>query len=972
MPSSNLLIFSLPLLIITLFPKSNIAYASLEEANALLKWKETLQIPNNSLLSSWIPISLNSSASFPCTSWYGIVCYADASIHRLNLSSSGLKDTLHQFPFSLLHNLTHFDLSVNNFFGPIPAEIRHLSKLVYLKSSENKFSGAIPPEIGKLSQLSLLDLYENDLNGSIPQEIGTLVSLEVLSLYSNNLSGLIPSSLGDLTSLNILFLYRNQLSGPIPIELGDLKNLIHLQVSHNHLSGSIPSSLKSLSNLQSLYLFENKLSGLIPIELGNLKSLTDLEVSYNQLSGSIPSSLANLSNLWYLYLNDNRLSGPIPTELGNLKSLIDLELSDNQLIGTIPSSLTNLSKLQWLYLQDNKISGPIPRNFGNFKSLNGLRVNKNQLSGSIPSSLGDLISLKQLYMHHNQLSGPIPSEVGNLKSLTDLKTNGNQLTGSIPLEFQNLNELQRLNLSSNYLVGEIPKEFWKMKSMLYLYLSDNQLSGTIPPELGSFCDLLELDLSTNRLNGSIPISIGNWVHIHYFNLSGNKLHGNIPSEIGKLCQLTRVDLSHNLLSEEIPSEVQSLQSLEELDLSHNRLSGSIPNAFTSLPTGINIDLSYNKLTGLVPASTNFVNASIQGNPSLCGNVIGLKLCQSQITKNKNDPFRHKLILVIMLPLIGAILLGLFTYGLIAYHKQKKESPQKPVDEESGDYFSITSFDGKVVYDDILRATNDFDEAYSIGTGGFGIVYKAELQPTNVVAIKKLHSSSENVDHNGFLNEVRALTNIRHRNIVKLYGYCYHARHSFLIYEYLEKGSLGSILRSDVLAKELDWLRRVNIVKAVANGLTYMHHDCSPPIIHRDISIANILLDSDYEAHISDIGTSKLLKLDSSNWTPIVGTYGYIAPELAYTMVSTEKCDVYSFGIVTLEMIMGKHPSELQSLSTDYLVLANVGDSRIPLPSPQVEKQVKSVLSLSRACLNSNPNRRPTMRQVSNLLMKDQL
>ncbi|KAJ0636314.1 putative protein kinase RLK-Pelle-LRR-XI-1 family [Helianthus annuus] len=204
-------------------------------------------------------------------------------------------------------------------------------------------------------------------------------------------------------------------------------------------------------------------------------------------------------------------------------------------------------------------------------------------------------------------------------------------------------------------------------------------------------------------------------------------------------------------------------------------------------------------------------------------------------------------------------------------------------EGSNDFFSILKFDGRQAYDEILKVTNNFDEIYCIGTGGYDIVYKAELQPNNLtVAIKKIHSSSsENlVDHASFLNE------------------------------------------SDIISKELDWLKRVKIVKAVANGLAYMHHDCSPPIIHRAISGANILLDSDYEAHVSDFGTSKL-KLDSSNWTTIAGTYGYIAPgnlvllytyhlnfqisiyvrnfcifdsnvlvhtELAYTMVATEKCE----------------------------------------------------------------------------------
>ncbi|GJT88701.1 DNA helicase [Tanacetum coccineum] len=191
---------------------------------------------------------------------------------------------------------------------------------------------------------------------------------------------------------------------------------------------------------------------------------------------------------------------------------------------------------------------------------------------------------------------------------------------------------------------------------------------------------------------------------------------------------------------------------------------------------------------------------------------------------------------------------------------------------------------------------------------------------------------------------------------------------------IEKGSLKSLLSSDITAKEIDWLKRVRIVRAVANGLAYMHHDCTPPIIHRDISGANILLDSDYGAHISDFGTAKLLKLDSSNWTAVVGTYGYIAPELAYTMVATEKCDVYSFGVVALEVIMGKHPGELISslptLSTDDLLLANVGDRRIPRPSSLVEKLVHSILNVSRACLNYNPHERPTMRQVTELLSVD--
>ncbi|CAH1416171.1 unnamed protein product [Lactuca virosa] len=1023
MSASNFLLFSLALLIIPLSIIQNFASASIEEANALLKWKASLQIPNNSLVSSWLP--MNSSASAPCTSWLGVICNTDGSIHTLNLTSSGINGTLHQFPFSLLQNLTKFELSVNNFFGPIPPEIRLLSKLVYLDFSANRFSGVIPPGIGMLASLETLHLNENNLSGSLPQEIGQLTSLYELALYDNSLEGELPPSLGNLKNLAYLYLDNNKLSGPIPQEFGQLVNLVEVYITHNSLHGPIPKEIGNLKKLTILYLFQNHLHGSIPQEIGSMVSLKSLSLFSNNLSGSIPSSLGNLTSLNLLHLYQNQLSGHIPVELGNLKSLTNLAVSENNLSGSIPSSLENLSSLQYLSIRDNKLSGNIPQGLGSldlvelemdtnqlsghlpkdfcggnlrFLSLSdnqltgpiprGLRncrtlfravLQNNQFTGDISNSFGVYPSLDYLDLSHNKFHGQLSENWSKCRNLTALGIGYNNISGSIPPEFGNSTQLSRLDLTSNHIVGEIPKEIGKMKSMLYLSLADNQLSGIIPNELGSLRDLIALDLSTNRLNGSIPRNIGDWTHMYYLNLSNNKLSEKIPSEIGKLSQLTTLDLSHNLLMGAIPSEVQSLQNLEKFHLSHNRLSGSIPDAFEKFLSGIDIDLSYNELTGPVPPYAIFVNASIQvfqGNPSLCGNVIGLKLCPRQNMMKKKDPFHHKRILIIVLPLFGALLLGLLMCGLIAYQRQKKIVPQQSSDVEGDDFFSISSSDGRVVYDEVLKATNDFDDAHCIGTGGYGIVYKAKLQPNNVVAVKKLHSSSGKVDRKGFLNEVRALTNISHRNIVKLYGYFSHARHSFLIYEYLEKGSVGSILSSDILAKELDWLKRIKIVKGVANGLAYMHHDCSPPIIHRDISIANILLDSDYEAHISDVGTSKILKLDSSNWTTIAGTYGYIPPELAYTMVANEKCDVYSFGVVALEVMMGNHPGELitslPTLAADYLLPANVGDRRISPPSSIVEKQVKLVLSLSRACLNSNPHARPTMRQVSNLLTEEWL
>ncbi|KAM5575794.1 hypothetical protein ABKV19_014645 [Rosa sericea] len=269
--------------------------------------------------------------------------------------------------------------------------------------------------------------------------------------------------------------------------------------------------------------------------------------------------------------------------------------------------------------------------------------------------------------------------------------------------------------------------------------------------------------------------------------------------------------------------------------------------------------------------------------------------------------------------------------------------------------------------------------YCIGQGEHGSVYKATLSSTYTVAVKKLHLPCDD-DKNlqkAFLNEIRALIEMRHRNIVKLYGFCSHRLHSFLVYDYLKKGSLATMLSKDEEAKELGWSKRVNIVKGVAHALCYMHHDCLPPIVHRDISSKNILLDDEYEACVSDFGTAKFLNPDSANWTALAGTYGYIAPELAYTMEVNEKCDVYSFGVVTLETVMGRHPGDLLSslssgaysssstaLPAHQMPVLDVLDQRISPPTREVAGEVVSVLKVAFACLNSSPQSRPTMKQVS--------
>ncbi|XP_024041159.1 probable leucine-rich repeat receptor-like protein kinase At1g35710 isoform X1 [Citrus clementina] len=917
--------------------------------------------------------------SYHCK-WTGISCNSAGSVTGVSLlryENNNIKGELGRFNFSCFPNLKSFKIHSNYLLsGSIPSEIAAVSMLQTLELPSNNLTGIIPLQMGRLRNLVYLDLFDNHLMGHIPPTLGRLSKLKILNLSSNSLVGNIPSTLDHLTQLTTLTIASNQINGSIPLEIGNLNFLQVLDLSTNGLQGIIPSEMGRLRNLVHLDLSNNYIWGYIPPTLGHLSKLENLNLSSNGLDGIIPSEMGRWRNLVHLDLSDNFLWGYIPPTLGRLSKLENLHLSSNSLVGNIPSTIGHLTQLTTLAIASNHINVSIPLEIGNLNFLQVLDLSRNEIGGSIPSTLGHLKRLRSLDLSYNKHVGPIPSSVGHLTQLTTFYMHSNLINGSIPLEIGNLNFLQVLDLFDNKLEGPIPSTIASLVNLTSLSLDYNNLTGSIPSTLGRLNRLTNLGLSENKLVGPIPSSLGHLTQLTTLSMDNNKLDGPIPQELMNCSKLRILTLGNNFISGSIPSEIGKLKELYYLDLNHNFINGKIPPQLGEIPRIVTVDLSMNNLSGSIPESViNVPDLDVSGNnfeveiPNTSANAPSPQ--QSEGNKDKHKKTTTRLVAII-LPM-AVFLTLIFGIMFVRRRRDKRVEPAETGEiTKCADEFAIWNYDGRITFQDMIEATEDFHIKYCIGTGGYGSVYRARLPSGKVVALKKLHRSEteELASLESFRNEARLLSQIRHRNIVKLYGFCLHRKCMFLIYEYIEMGSLFCVLRIDEEAIGLDWAKRVNIVKGMAHALSYLHHHCTPPIVHRDISSNNILLNSELEAFVADFGVARLLNFDSSNRTLLAGTYGYIAPELAYTMIVTEKSDVYSFGVVALEVLMGKHPGELlSSLSSSLDKNIKLIDLLDPRLSPPVDQKIRQdiilVSTVAFSCLRSQPKSRPTMQLVSN-------
>ncbi|KAL5556136.1 hypothetical protein UlMin_038372 [Ulmus minor] len=886
------------------------------------------------------------------------------SLRNLTLSNNNLNGSLSSDSLSICSHLRVLDLSGNLIGGELPELSMELGELHYLDLSQNLFSGEFPAGFFRFPAIKTLRLTSNCFTGTIPSFLGNLSELIQLEIAYNFYlkSSRLPSEIGSLSKLENLYIAKSNLVGEIPESIGNLIRLKNLDLSQNSISGKIPGeAIGRLRSLEQLELFDNSLSGELPESLATLSSLINLDISQNALTGKLSDKIA-ASGVFSLNLNDNFLEGEIPESLASNPNLWQLKLFNNSFSGKLPENLGRNSKLQDFDVSTNNFTGELPKFLCFWKKLERLITFRNYFSGNL-HSLSECTSLSYVRIHNNQFSGKIPASFWGLPQLGYLEMYNNNFEGSVYPSIAGASKLTNLEISSNKFSGVFPITICKLIQLENLDVGSNQFSGNIPSCITKLKNLQKLKMEENMFSGKIPTWVSSWTSLVELNLSRNKLSGEIPQELGHLPVLTYLDLSGNHLTGEIPTELTKLK-LNKLNLSNNNLNGKVPSGFEN----------------------EYFVSGLLGNPNLCSPDLNpLPSC--------SKPKPATLYIVIILSICTALLLG----SLFFYSQTKSQSFVGKRNWIS----KLTTFQ-RVQFEEeevIVGLTN----SNLIGSGSSGQVYKVKLKTGQIVAVKKLWGERYLETEAIFRSEVETLSRIRHANIVKLMFSCSEENNRILGYEFMENGSLGDALHGENGGDLLGWPRRFAIAMGTAWGLAYLHHDCVPAIVHRDVKSNNVLLDEEFNAKVGDFGLAKYLDCHvvdgNAAMSRIAGSYGYIAPEYAYTLRVTEKSDVYSFGVLLLELITGKRPND-SSLGENKDIVTWVTEAALSKSSSQEEttshlfsvqdcrelnlelidprmdpstcdyEEIDKVLNVALMCTSKLPISRPSMRRVVELL-KDQ-
>ncbi|EXB44848.1 LRR receptor-like serine/threonine-protein kinase RPK2 [Morus notabilis] len=930
--------------------------------------------------------------------------------------------------FSGLKWLRVLNLGLNRIDGEIPVSLSECGDLEVLNLAGNSLNGTIPEFLGGFSRLKGLYLSRNRLTGSVPEEFGSgCENLEHLDLSGNFLVGRIPGSLGKCRRLRTLLLFSNMLNGNIPRELGGLQMLEVLDVSRNSLGGRIPAELGQCVNLSVFVLsnggslielsrsaenYHNHFEGPIPEEITTLPKLRIVWAPKASLEGKLPSNWGGCENLEMVNLGQNLFKGEVFGVFERCKKLHYLDLSSNQLTGELSEKLP-VPCMSVFNVSGNLLSGLIPR----FKSRMCANVPMNsdltkfddpsfpyklfftcqsrRVETSLPFSGPGFIVIHNL--SGNNFSGPIqslPAPLLSNRMIYAFLAGGNKLAGSFPERlFGKCNGLNGLvlNFSNNRFSGHIPMQISVIcRSLLSLDVSGNEISGSMPQSLGDLTSLVLLDLSRNKLHGKIPPDMSRLRHLKYLSLAHNSLTGPIPYSFGWFQSLEVLDLSSNSLSGEIPEGLVNSRNLTVL-LNNNSLHGKILSGLTNLRS-----LSTSKFSRVL-LNNNVMNcSSVQGKPSQspCGlTSLAVRSLSQQDTNWSSQTSQSEIasssgnsglnsIEIASIASASAIVLVLLALIVLFFYTRKWIPDSRVQGLEPREITVFSNIGAPLTFESIVRATGNFNASNCIGNGGFGATYKADIHPGIIVAVKRLavgrfHGIQQ------FHAEVKTLGRVRHPNLVTLIGYHASETEMFLIYNYLPGGNLENFIKESS-TRANDWKILHKIALDIAHALAYLHDQCVPRVLHRDVKPSNILLDSNLNAYLSDFGLSRLLGTSETHATTgVAGTFGYLAPEYAMTCRVSDKSDVYSYGVVLLELISDKKPLD-PSFSSHGDGFNIVSWASMLLKQGRAKEvftaglwdvgphdDLVEMLHLAVTCTNETLSIRPTMKHVVQRLKKIQ-
>ncbi|KAF0911402.1 hypothetical protein E2562_008284 [Oryza meyeriana var. granulata] len=902
--------------------------ALMQEKATLLALKRGFTLLSPKLLADW-----NESNANVC-GFTGVTCdRRQQHVVGLELSNMSIYGAIPPALGQLSH-LRYLDLSDNHISGFIPTFVSNLTQLRELDMSKNQLSGAIPPSFGNLTNLEILDMSINNLIGGIPAELSNIHNLGAINFGQNKLVGGIPPSLTQLTNMFYLTLEKNSLSGPIPAAIfTNCTKMGVFDLGDNNISGEIPGDASG--NLSSTFavlnLYSNSLTGRLPRWLANCTVLYLLDVENNSLADELPTAIiSGKHNLRYLHLSNNvgftsddgnTNLEPFFIAVSNCTSILEIEAGALGIGGRLPSLLGSLlpPNMSHLNLEMNAIEGPIPADMGDVINITLMNLSSNLLNGTIPASICRLPKLQRLDLSNNSLTGEVPRCIGNAISLGELNLASNALSGRIPSSIGSLTQLAYLSLHRNQLSGEIPASLGRCHSMLRLDLSSNRLTGEIPDEVAGIVQI-SLNLSRNQLGGGLPRGLSRLQLAEVIDLSWNNLTGAIFPELGACAELQVLDLSHNSLTGVLPSSLDGLESIERLDVSNNSLTGEIPPTLTKCTTLTYLNLSYNDFAGVVPTAgvfARFTSLSYLGNSRLCGAVVRRRCGR------RHRWYQSRKFLVVMC--ICAAVLAFVLTILCAVSIRKIRERLAAVREEfrrgrrgGGGSSPVMKYKfPRITYRELVEATEEFSPDRLVGTGSYGRVYRGTLRDGTMVAVKVLQLQSGN-STKSFNRECQVLKRIRHRNLMRIVTACSLPDFKALVLPFMANGSLERCLYAGP-PTELSLVQRVNICSDIAEGMAYLHHHSPVKVIHCDLKPSNVLINDDMTALVSDFGISRLVMsvggvanaadVGASTANMLCGSIGYIPPEYGYGSNPTTKGDVFSFGVLVLEMVTRKKPTD---------------------------------------------------------------